>query len=327
MAASTIMMFKHGDLFHDELQTIFARLGASENKWIEFGTLEKVGFTRTGRLDLLIFAWIFNPKEKGIIVGEIKSKNPFGYNVDEPEKDEVDQLISYISEVKQNPELLKRFGKVADYGLLIYADRAGFGRPLPIKIWKVFYSQARIEEIKADFQNLTKRIEKEDIPARPYERDSIPCQYCRLFDWCWEGVPEEPEEPERKPDETIEKPEKEIIESAESRYVELKKQAKKIDEEIDYCRGVLMQFFKSTGTKETELLKHSFSKKTVLNNEFLLSKFKDKWHLLAKADPTMIKQAIEDGEIDAEAFERAKIISYDDRILIKKLKEAKQNAD
>ena len=314
IADRTIIFFRHGNLYHEEIQFRLKKSRVVDtSRDLEYG-LEDFEIETTGRLDSFV------SENSGLAVTEIKSKNPYQYKAKEPAQEETDQLIWYIFAAKQSKSLRKR--NILDYGYILYAER-GETDDFPFKGWKVRYDEQRIQGIRERFKKLWLAIQAKELPQRQHERKSIKCEYCRFRDFCWEGVPEIPT-PELQSDSSIEKPEQELVESVEKRFVELKKQKDRIEDEMENLSEILIKYFKATGINETEFLRHRFSPHISLDEQYLLENLKDKWPLIAKAQLKLIQEAIKRGEVDPEILERAKKITFTDSIIIKK--EAK-NAD
>jgi len=139
LAISTIMMFKMGDLFHDEIQNRYRKMGATANRFIEFGAWEKTNFEKSGRLDL----FIVETSTGSIPILEIKSKNPYAFEAKSPGEEEVDQLVSYIDAAQKDPWLKEHYPPVPDYGYVLYVERSGLADPLPLKAWQVWRNDGR----------------------------------------------------------------------------------------------------------------------------------------------------------------------------------------
>jgi hypothetical protein len=159
-----------------------------------------------------------------------------------------------------------------------------------------------------------------ECPKRPHERDSIKCSYCRYADSiCWEGIPK-PEAPVFKPDGT-EPPQQELVESAAARYIELKAQEKKLQDELDRVKAIVMGYFRATGfeqiTANGQAIIHGTMKRSILDENYLLEQLCDKWLLIARPDLKKIQAAIKDGLLDAGILEQAKITTYIDTLRIK----------
>jgi hypothetical protein len=321
ITAKTLMMFNAGNLLHDDIQARARSRGLIESgRDIEWG-LEDWAHKATGRLDFITAVYKFIETEKGIAVAEIKTKNPYGFDTEEPNQDEIDQIFWYIDRLKESSAKSIRQSVVLDYGFVLYVDRAMIADPLPICGWRVDFDPERVKTIKARFTALDKAIQAGECPMRPFERDSTKCTYCRYADSvCWQGIPR-PEAPTFVADETVEKPEQELVESAAAKYIELKAQEKKVEEEIERLRDVLMRFFKATGLEQIPIngqaIVRGTMKKTSLDDEFLLTELGDKWPVIARPDVKKIQAAIKDGLVDAGILEQAKIVTFIDVLRIK----------
>jgi CRISPR/Cas system-associated exonuclease Cas4 (RecB family) len=326
ITAKTLMMFKAGNLLHDDLQARARQRGLTESgRDIEYG-LEDWAHKATGRLDFIAAVYKFIETDQGIAVVEIKTKNPFGFDAEEPTQDELDQLFWYIERLKDSAAKSVRQSKVLDYGFILYLDRAGISDPLPLCGWRVDYDPERVGKIRAEFTELDRAIQTGECPMRPHERDSVECSYCRYITHCWDGIPKV-EAPDFKPDGT-EPPEQELVESAAARYIEAKAGQAKIEEEIDRLRNILMHYFKATGleqiTANGQTIVHGTMKKSLLDEDYLLEHVGDKWLIIARPDVKKIQAAIKDGIIDAGILESAKITTFIDTLRVKGGKNANQ---
>jgi CRISPR/Cas system-associated exonuclease Cas4 (RecB family) len=320
ITAKTLMMFSAGNLLHDDIQRRARSRGLVEaGRDIEYG-LEDWAHKATGRLDFITAVYKFIETERGLAVAEIKTKNPYNFDGEEPTQDEIDQILWYIDRLKASSAKSVRQSEVLDYGFVLYLDRAMIADPLPICGWRVDFDPERVEAIKARFAALDKAVQAGEIPKRPHERDSIKCSYCRYLDFCWEGIPR-PEAPAFVADETVEKPEQELVESAAARYIELKAEEKKVEDEVDRLREILMRYFKATGLEQIsangQAIIHGAMKRTALDEGYLLHELADKWLLIARPDVKKIQAAIKDGMIDAGVLEQAKITTFVDILRIK----------
>lgn len=324
ISVSTIMLFKYGDLFHDELQGVIKKLGFSTSKDIEFGTWSNLGFERRGRIDVLYL------EEDGkmvlMVVVEIKSKNPYGFQTP-PEDNEIDQTLSYVDDCLNSAYFKERGQAVADYFYILYVERSGLVSP-PLALWKGYYSVDRVKAIKLQYRRLYKCIQAHLLPERPYERDAVKCQYCRMQDWCWMGVPSIPPPPELVPDETIKPASYEIVQSQAQNYVRIKGEIGALEKELGLSAKVMEQYFKSTGkTKIEELIEYEgYQRPDGVDEEFLWKKLKDVWNKISDVSITKLRDAVKDGLIDGETFERARRFKPAFRIKIIKPKKEAKNA-
>jgi len=307
IADKTLVLFRNGNMQHEEIQFRLKSQKVIDNsRDLEFG-LEDWEVEATGRLD------VFASDNGNLAVTEIKAKNPYSFVSEEPEPYETDQLLWYIFAAKKSKSIRQR--KVADYGFIIYVE----GWPIsdfPFTGWQVDYDEERVKAIRDRFKGLKKVIDDKELPRRPHERDSIKCQYCVFKEFCWQGVPEIIE-PKRLPDISIKKPEMELVESAQDRYIELKLNIAKEEAELKGIRDILIRYFKATGMKETEKITHFFGKSTRLDRNYLLKELEDKWTLIANPNISLMRKAVENGKIDAEILERAKKIIFNDSLRIK----------
>jgi len=323
ITAKTIMMFAAGNLLHDDLQDRARRRGLVDSaRDLEYG-LEDWAHKATGRLDFILPIYRFVDTEKGVVVVEIKTKNPYNFGIEEPTQEEIDQLMWYIDRLKAHEAKSLKNTPVLDYGFILYADRAMISDPLPLCGWRVDFDADRVAVIKARFDALDKAILAGQVPQRPYERESIKCSYCRFRDFCWEGVPL-PSPPAFEADGAVQVPDMELVESMASRFVELQVEIKTREAELDKAHETLMRYFKATGTEAIGInggqIVHSFLARTEFDRDYLLSKLGDKWTVIAAPQDKLIKLAIKEGLIDPEVYERAKRVRYIDQIKVKKAK-------
>ena len=115
---------------------------------------------------------------------------------------------------------------------------------------------------------------------------------------------------------------------AQRRYVQLKREIAERETEKDDVYRLLLRYFMATGAEETELLAHGVSKDITLDEKYLLKRLQDVWPLIARVQSKLIKQAIKDGKVDPEIYERAKkATGIKHTIRIKKIKKETNNAN
>jgi len=318
LALSTLLMFKFGELFHEEVMRVFRALGYTTGKDIEFGTWSKVGFMKRGRIDALVKDPVVPAM---FITTEVKSKNPYAFAADEPNENEVDQLLSYMADIRADPYFKSRGGAIADFGYIFYIERSGLA-DMPFAVWKVHYSEERIEAIRREFRSLHRAIKQNSLPERPYTRDDINCQYCRFRDYCWEGVPL-PEQPKHEADDTIEVPAMEIVESMAETYVRLKAEIKEKETELELAEKVLKRYFQGTGQDEMKAVRYEKYNAAVINEAYLLRHAAKLWPKIAKPQVGLMREAVESGLMTGTVFEGAFTVEVRDRLKIKKEKKGK----
>ena len=185
IADKTLVLFHYGNMHHEEVQfRLKNRRIIDSSRDSEYG-LDDWEIDASGRLDSFV------KDNGGLSIMEIKAKNPYGYQCELPDEAEVDQLLWYVFAAKESKPLKKR--NIQNYGYILYVE----GWPMsdfPFGGWKIEYNPERIEAIRDRFRKLKQAIDAKKIPKRPYERDSIKCQFCVMKEFCWRGVPiaEEP---------------------------------------------------------------------------------------------------------------------------------------
>jgi len=328
IADRTLILFRNGDLLHEDVQArLRDRRAIDSSRDVEYG-LEDFEIDATGRLDCFAAEFRFVREANGLAVTEIKTKNPFNFDVEEPTQDEIDQGLWYIFGAKAAKSLKKR--NILNHGYILYVDRAGISDPLPLALWKFDYDQARVDKIRERFRKLKVVVEAGEIPQRCAERDSTKCLYCRFENFCWEGIPR-PTAPVFVADETVEPPEQELVESMAARFLELKDKEKETKEGLKLAYGILMKYFKATGLEQISAngrqIIHGFQADVEFDEAYLLANVPlELWPQIAAPSLARFREAVKAGLIDPEIFERAKRVSYSDRLRTKIIKGGK-NAD
>ncbi len=326
MKASTVMMFSMGNLFHDEMSRLLKKVGIVQNKHIEIGLIrQRDGFKKSGRLDMFIV--VKDGKKRKLVplaVTEVKSKSPYVFDVETPKQEEIDQGMSYVADAKSSDYFKDKY-EIVDYFFILYVDRSGLGAPIPIRAWKIGYSESRMNQIDVWFAELWRAIKDNNTPPRPYERDSLACVYCRLSDrWCWKDVPKLKEAEVREPDDAP-LPEKEIIESHVGNFLKNRAIELEAKKQKEFSLKVLRNYYRAK--KPAQIVDENgvgvkFSETTgyALDEKYLWRKCRQFYHLIAKPGVTLIKEAIKDGLIDASVLERAKVAAPEAGITVTPIK-------
>jgi CRISPR/Cas system-associated exonuclease Cas4 (RecB family) len=330
ISPKTLMTFAAGNLLHEDLQGRARKRGLIESgRDIEYG-LEDWHTKATGRLDFIAAVYKFIETENGIAVTEVKTKNDYNFGEEEPNQEDIDQVLWYIDRLTESAAKSIKKQTVLPYGFVLYAARSMSANPLPLAAWKIDFDPERVAIIKARFTALDNAIIAGEIPQRPYERDSIKCQYCRYKEHCWQGVPESPVAV-LVADESIEPPERELVESMAAHFIELQAEIKAKETEAKKCKIIFAQYFKAKGIKEIPIngdaIVYTPVTETSLDAPFLYSKLKEVWFDISIPQAKLIEAAIKAGKVDPELYERAKIIDYSWQIRIKKGKGGKDNAN
>jgi len=316
-----LILFADGKLAHKDLQLRLETIRKADHPG---GYLKDPELDVSGYYDDLIILGHENGWTLCDIL-EIKTKYPSDM---EPDQDDYDQDQYYIWMAEFSDWLREHRIKIVG-GRLAYKDRSLTTDDI-YRCWRVERDDERIGQIRDYFRKLKETVQGDEVPLRPYERNSTSCTYCKFSTFCWEGIPK-PEAPAFIADETIEKPEQELVESAAARYIELKAEEKKVEDEIDRLRSVLMRYFKATGLEQIavngQAIVHGVMKKSILDEDYLLEQAGDKWLLIARPDVKKIQAAIKDGMIDAGVLEQAKITTFIDTLRIKGEKANAGNMD
>ena len=310
-----LIIFADGTLHHRDLQGRLENYRYADHPG---GYLKDPDLGTSGYYDDLFDLKTSDNGWKLYDIMEIKSK--LSMSVSYVDQVDYDQLQYYIWMAQFSDWLREKKIRIVG-GRLAYKDKSHISDD-PYFCWRVDFDEDRLNEIREWFGWLkTECIDKKAICSRPYEYESIKCTYCLFREHCWKGIIPEP--PEFEPDGS-EPPEMELVQSAEEKYLELKEQESKVKEELKEVHDILIRYFKATGQEETEKLKYTLSKYTSLDEEYLKQTIGDKWLLIAKPQQKLIIQAIRDGEVDPEIFEKSKIVEYSGSIRIKK---GENNAD
>jgi CRISPR/Cas system-associated exonuclease Cas4 (RecB family) len=315
-----LILFADGKLVHKDLQLRLEMIRKADHPG---GYLRDPELDVSGYYDDLIILGHENGWTLCDIL-EIKTKFPSDM---EPDQDDYDQDQYYLWMANFSDWLREHRIKIIG-GRLAYKDRSLMSDDV-YRCWRIERDDDRIAEIRNYFRKLKKVVEGRKTPLRPFERDSTDCTYCKMSEFCWKGIPR-PTAPIFKPDETAEKPEQELVDSAAGNYLRLKDEERAVKEALDRARDIIMRYLRATGLSSIpvngqEIIREQ-ARRTELNDEYLLETLGDKWLLIASPNMKRIQAAIKDGQIDAGILEQAKIVSFEERLRIKKMK-GEKNAE
>ena len=316
-----LILFADGKLVHKDLQLRLETIRKADHPG---GYLRDPELDVSGYYDDLVILGHENGWTLCDIL-EIKTKFPSAM---EPDQDDYDQDQYYIWMAEFSGWLKEHRIKIVG-GRLAYKDRSLMTDDV-YRCWRVERDEERIVEIRDYFRRLKEVIEGDDTPLRSYERDSVSCTYCKMANFCWEGIPR-PTAPVFVADETVEPPEQELVESMAGRYLELKDQEKETKEGLKKAYGILLKYFKATGLETISAngrqIVHGFQADVEFDEAYLLANVSPElWPQIAAPSITRFREAVKAGLVDPEIFERAKRVSYNDRLRIKNLKGG-ENAD
>lgn len=235
---------------------------------------------------------------------EIKSLNEFQFQefaakgiISQAYYDQV-QYYLFLSKIK--------------WALILIKNRNSSGAEkgsLPFLEFIILPDEKRQSEIRAGLKTTKECADNKILPPRPFLRESSKCSYCRFKVECWGAEIEKVLE--TKPDTSIESPSQEILESAVLLYNTTNRQIKDLEKQSDEARAVIERYFKATGKSEilVQNVKASYiiSGKTLLDKALLIKELGPiKYADIAEPSRKLIEKAIEDRQIDAGIYDRAK---------------------
>ena len=318
-----LMLFADGSYHHQDLQR---RLEEKKRGRNPEGFLEDPETGATGYYDELIPVGTENGWQICDLM-EIKSKNsPAMAKVAQADYDQGQYYLLAAGWSRR----LKTLGIKVRNLRIFYKDRS-LMLDDPLAGWKAEPDPERQQAIRKHFMWMkTTIIEKKKIVEQPYARDYWMCQFCRFHHWCWKGFPD-PKSVEAAPEPlTDERPEKEILESLSTRFLDLKKESAVLKKEEDGIKKVFMNYFAHTKTltfpvteeKNVGLVK---TIKEELDKEYLLKRLgATKYAKISVPVAKLIEKGIEEGTISAKIIQRAKFPKIEFSIRILKKQEVKK---
>lgn len=315
-----LMLFADGNYHHQDIQR---RLEEKKRGRNPEGFLEDPETGATGYYDELIPVGTQNGWQICDLL-EIKSKNsPAMTRVAQGDYDQGQYYLLAAGWSKR----LKTLGIKIRNLRVFYKDRS-LMLDDPIIGWIAAPDPERQDMIRKHFMWMkTTIIEKKKIVDQPYARDYYMCQFCRFHSWCWRGFPE-PKKVEEAPQPTAEElPEKEILESLSTRFLELKKESSTLKKEEDGIKKIFMNYFARTKSiafpvteeKDIGLVR---TVREILDKEYLLKRLgATKYAKISAPVGKMIELGIKEGWISPKAIQRAKSPKVEFSIRIIKRKE------
>lgn len=196
------------------------------------------------------------------------------------------------------------------WALILIKNRNNFGiekGSIPYLEFMIFPDAERQKEIRKGLMIVKETVEQSVLPPRPFKRGSSKCSYCRFKKACWG---DEAPAFAMKPDETIEKPSQEMLESAVRVYKTTSEKLKELEATKDEAGAVIKRFFKATAEKEliVDKIKASCSQSTrsYIDAELLKEKIGAELYIkVSMPNAKLLDKAIEDREIDARLVEEA----------------------
>jgi hypothetical protein len=128
-------------------------------------------------------------------------------------------------------------------------------------------------------------------------------------------------------------PSQEIIDSLVNRYIRLNSEKKKIEEQMEEIKPILLNYCRATQTEKIDVedssLRYETSERLGFNEEKLFQKYGPIWKELTSVQVTKVKAAVKAGLIDPVDYEEAKEVKIIEslKVLEKKSKKEAKNAD
>lgn len=318
-----LMLFADGSYHHQDIQR---RLEEKKRGRNPEGFLEDPETGATGYYDELIPVGTENGWQICDLM-EIKSKNsPAMSRVAQGDYDQGQYYLLAAGWSRR----LKTLGIKVRNLRIFYKDRS-LMLDDPLVGWMAEPDPERQEAIRKHFMWLkTTIIEKKKIVEQPYARDYWMCQFCRFHHWCWKGFPDIKSTEAVPKILTDERPEKEILLSLSTRFLDLKKESAALKAEEDGIKKVFMNYFAHTKTltfpvteeKNIGLVK---TIKEELDKEYLLKRLgATKYAKISVPVAKLIEKGIEEGTISAKIIERSKSPKIEFSIRILKKQEIKK---
>lgn len=303
-----LMLFDDGTIHHKE---VFNRL---ESQKMARNPEREIVLPETGAVGY--YDWLIPVGDRDgyqiMDLVEFKSKLPMA--MDNMSQEDYDQGQLYHYGAQFCPTLKRKRIKIRKIRIF-YRDRSLMGSGEPAIAWIVDPDLERRIEIISYAKWLHKTvIEEEYLCPHPYSRDSQKCHWCRFNDWCWTGYPSRPEGELPPPEPEFVTPEKEVLDSLGTRFLEILKKIKKLDKEKDEISSVFLNYF-----AETKILSYPVSEDKALapiipqgkkfDKKFLIGALGFRlYSLISNPNAKFIDKEIKAGRIDPEIIEKA--ISY-----------------
>ena len=128
-------------------------------------------------------------------------------------------------------------------------------------------------------------------------------------------------------------PAQEVVDSLVDSYIRLNSEKKKIEEQMEEIKPILLNYCRATQTEKIEAgdgsLRYETSERLGFNEEKLFQKYGPIWKELASVQVTKVKAAVKNGLVDPVDYEEAKEVKIIEslRVIEKKSKKEAKHAD
>jgi len=244
-AIKGLMLFDDGQLHHREVQQRLQRERKLMNPERELILPENGA---VGYYDGLTQEGMDGSGNRLVDIWEMKSK--IGTAALSFSQDDYDQGQLYHYAARFCPTFKRKGWKVRKIRIF-NRDRALMVDD-PAHSWIVDPDPERLKEL-LDYARWLHRtvIEEKYLCPHPYTRDHEKCFWCRFNSWCWRGFPAPTKEREViAPDPEIPVPDKEILESMGKRFIEIRNEVKKLEDEKGEIAAVFLNYFAKTKVKQ-----------------------------------------------------------------------------
>ncbi|MFA5153374.1 MAG: hypothetical protein WC554_12495 [Clostridia bacterium] len=182
---------------------------------------------------------------------------------------------------------------------------------MPFLEFVILPDPERIQQIRDGLLATAKFINGKEAPPRPFLKESTNCSYCRHKYTCWGAdFGKKAEVPMLDTEQAVEAPDKEILEGAIRRMVQINAAMKELETEAEQIKPMISRYFKAT--KQLEIIvgdiktKYVVGSSTWLDEEFLRSTLKpDQYMAVSEPSRKLLEAAIENRKIDAKVLEDA----------------------
>lgn len=272
---------------------------------VHFSSIKEALFLNEAILAQLAAAGV-KPEDLDDPILEIKSVNQYQFE-DMAETGLIKQ--TYYDQVQM---YLHASGK--KWALILIKNRNSAGPEkgaMPFLEFVILPDPERIQQVRNGLLATAKFINEKEAPPRPFLKESTNCSYCRHKYTCWgEDFGKKAEAPVLDTEQAVEAPDKEILEGAIRRMVQINAAMKELEAEAEQIKPMISRYFKAT--KQLELIvgdiktKYIVGSSTWLDEEFLRSTLKPgQYAEISEPSRKLLEAAIADRKIDAKVLEDA----------------------
>lgn len=302
-----LMLFDDGNLHHREAFSRLEREKKVNNPEREL-ILPDIG--AVGYYDGLCPMGVDGSGNRLVDIFEMKSK--IGAGALSFSQDDYDQAQLYHYAARFCPTLKRKGMKIRK--IRIFNRDRSLMIDDPACAWIIDPDGERLEELLTYAKWLHKiTFEEKYLCPHPYTIDHQKCFYCRFNSWCWRGFPAPVKDQKVvAPDPKIPIPDLEILKSMGKRYLEIRAEVKKLEEEKDTISPVFLNYFAKTGVKQFPIQEFDRAlapitgqKKSILREQLLQSLGSELFIKISDPNSKRIESAVTSGLITGDLAQRA----------------------